>query len=398
VSVSSTVVNVDAARPVVRTGVVALALLSSAHFFVDLYSSALGALQPYLVDRLNLSLTQAGILGGLLLFSASLCQPLYGYLSDRLNSRMFTVLAPAVAGLFISLLPMSPSYGVAIVLVLLGGAGVASFHPQASSRVTLGVTTARGRWMATFISSGTLGFAFGPTFFSLVLPRFGFDHAYLAAIPAILCTAFLWFALAPVPVTAATGKRLDVGALKAVGRPLTILFFLVFIRSIVQVSYAQLIPLYLHRERGLPVAHANYVLSMYLACGALGGFLGGHLADRIGGRRVIMLSMLAAVPFLALFFLAGGVLSIAGLLGGGLVLLFTIPVNVIMAQELAPGQGGTVSALMMGFAWGSAGLLFIPLAGWLSDLYSMHAVLFGFALTPLVGFFLARRLPMDHAR
>jgi FSR family fosmidomycin resistance protein-like MFS transporter len=88
----------------------------------------------------------------------------------------------------------------------------------------------------------------------------------------------------------------------------------------------------------------------------------------------ILVSMIASVPFLALFFLTQGVISIAGLCAGGLILLFTIPVNVVMAQELVPAQSGTVSALMMGFAWGMAGMIFIPLTGWLSDMFSLHRV------------------------
>ena len=148
----------------------------------------------------------------------------------------------------------------------------------------------------------------------------------------------------------------------------------------------------LHRERGLPVSHANYVLSAYLAFGALGGFAGGRLADRIGGRRVIMLSMAGSVPCLLLFFHGSGMLSYLGLMAGGLTLLFTIPVNVVMAQELAPTQTGTVSALMMGFAWGMSGLVFIPLTGWASDLFSLHTVLASLAVVPLAGFELARRL------
>lgn len=67
------------------------------------------------------------------------------------------------------------------------------------------------------------------------------------------------------------------------------------------------------------------------------------------------MSMVGSVPFLSTFFHAGHMLSYVGLLLGGLVLLFTIPVNVVMAQELAPAQTGTVSALMMGFAWGTSG-------------------------------------------
>ena len=83
----------------------------------------------------------------------------------------------------------------------------------------------------------------------------------------------------------------------------------------------------------------------------------------------------------------------AGLLAGGLVLLFTIPVNVVMAQELAPGQVGTVSALMMGFAWGMAGMLFVPLSGWAADLWSLHTALAALLVFPVAGFFLARLLP-----
>ena len=41
-----------------------LALLSCGHFFIDLYSNALGALQPLLVARHSMSLARAGFLGG----------------------------------------------------------------------------------------------------------------------------------------------------------------------------------------------------------------------------------------------------------------------------------------------------------------------------------------------
>jgi FSR family fosmidomycin resistance protein-like MFS transporter len=174
---------------------------------------------------------------------------------------------------------------------------------------------------------------------------------------------------------------------------MTILYLLVFVRSIVQVTFAQLIPLYLHLERGYSTASASYMLSLYLVCGAIGGFAGGHLADRLGGRRVILISMIGSTPLLALFFVGHGWISVFGLLAGGLVLLFTIPVNVVMAQELVPGQMGTVSALMMGFAWGTAGLIFVPLTGALADVFSLHAVLTGLAAIPLLGFVLALRLP-----
>ena len=378
-----------------RRGYLTLALLCAAHFFIDLYSSALGAVQPVLVDRLGISLTQAGLLGGLLVFSSSTIQPAYGYLSDRLHSRMFTALAPAVAGIFISLLGVAPNFGAVVAIVLLGGAGIASFHPQGSSRATYGITENRGRWMAVFISSDTMGLASGPTVFSAIIARLGENKTWIAMVPGILMTALLIWKMPDTPIESRSKGKFDWEPLRAVWKPLTVLYLLVFIRSIVQISFTQFLPLYLHRERGMSLEQASLALSMYLASGAIGGFLGGNLADRLGGRFVIWLSMIASVPFLALFFLTQGPISLIGLALGGLVLLFTIPVNVTMGQDLAPAQSGTVSALMMGFAWGTAGMIFIPLAGWAADQFTLHKVLFALIVFPIAGFALALQLPKD---
>ncbi len=378
----------------VRTSAASLVLLSLAHFFIDLYTGALGALQPVLVTKLSLSLTQAGILGGVLVFSSSVMQPVYGILSDRFHTRMFTVLAPAVAGVFLSALGGASGFTWLMLLAALGGAGVASFHPQASAWAGQGIPETRGRWMALFISAGNLGLAAGPTFFSTVAAWWGLERTWWAAWPGVLVTVLL---LAHLPDAARTSHsprpRRDWGPLWAVWKPLAILYLLVVIRSIVQVTFGQFLPLYLHRERGLPVSTANYALSLYLGCGALGGLFGGHLADRLGRRAVIMISMIGCVPFLALFFFANGAPAWAGLALGGFILLFTIPVNIVMAQELAPSQTGTVSALMMGFGWGMAGLVFIPMTGWAADYFSLDAVLRILILFPLLGFLLAWKLP-----
>jgi FSR family fosmidomycin resistance protein-like MFS transporter len=174
---------------------------------------------------------------------------------------------------------------------------------------------------------------------------------------------------------------------------MTILYFLVVIRSVVQVTFTQFLPLYLTAHRGYTLAAASYITSLYLGAGAIGGFLGGNIADRLGGRSVILISMLGSVPFLALFVFTQGFWSLAGLVAGGLILLFTIPVNVVMGQRLAPSQAGTVSALMMGAAWGMAGIVFIPLTGWIADHYSMQHAFAGLIAFPLIGFVLALWLP-----
>jgi MFS transporter, FSR family, fosmidomycin resistance protein len=376
-----------------RAGLMSLVLLSCGHFSVDLYASALGALQPLLMERFHTSLTQAGILGGVLVFSASVMQPVYGYLSDRFHSRLFTVLAPAVAGLFISAMGRASSYHWLLLLVLLGGTGVAAFHPQASARAVLGEEGKRAQAMAIFISAGTLGTALGPIYFSAMATLGGLNQLQWAAVPGVLMTVVLFLIPNPAASMARPRGGFEWRPLVAAWKPLTLLYLVVFIRSIIQIAFAQFLPLYLHLDRGFGVVRANYVLSAYLAAGAIGGFLGGHLADRFGGRLVMLFSMIVSVPFLMLFFSTTGWLSLAGLIVSGFILLFTIPVNVVMAQRLAPAQAGTVSALMMGFAWGMAGIVFIPIIGFASDLFSLDRVLASLTIFPVIGFLLAWRLP-----
>jgi FSR family fosmidomycin resistance protein-like MFS transporter len=250
--------------------------------------------------------------------------------------------------------------------------------------------------MAVFISSGTLGLAIGPTFFATLIEHWGFAQSWWGAIPGVLVTILLLVYLpAHVDPAATARKRFDAAPLKAVWKPLTILYFLVFIRSIVQITFTQFLPLYLTRERGFSIPAASQALSLYLACGALGGFVGGNLANRFGGRTTILISMIGSVPFLLTFFLTTGWVSLVSLALGGLVLLFTIPVNVVMGQQLAPGQAGTVSALMMGFAWGMAGFFFIPLVGKVSDAAGLHNTLLALTVFPILGFFLALTYPKD---
>ncbi len=393
---ASGVLTIENAR--VRTGMLGLVLFCAGHFFVDLYSAAMGAFQPLFVERLHFSLKQAGLLGGIMVFSGSFVQPAYGYLSDRFHSRMFSALAPAVAGIFISCLGLATNVRVAAALIFLGGAGIASFHPQASARATLGIESNRGRWMAVFISSGSLGLALGPTFFTWITQSMGMERSYVGALPGVLVTvAMIVWMRAPAREPRAQ-KGFDLEPLRAVKGPLILLGILVLLRSGIQIVFGQFLPLYLIKERAFTPYAAAGALSMFQAAGALGGFLGGHYTDRFGGRRVILWSMVASVPFLAMFFFGHGVLSMIGLGVGGLILLFTVPVNVLMGQELAPKAAGTVSALMMGFAWGLAGLLFVPLIGALSDRLSMQTTMSAMVAFPVIGIFIALKLPRTHLR
>jgi FSR family fosmidomycin resistance protein-like MFS transporter len=92
--------------------------LSIGHFVHDVYSSFLSPLLPLLIEKLSLTLTQAGFLSTVMQLPA-LLNPYIGVLADRISLRYFVILAPAMTAIPMSLIGVAPSYGVLLLLVSL---------------------------------------------------------------------------------------------------------------------------------------------------------------------------------------------------------------------------------------------------------------------------------------
>lgn len=368
--------------------------LLGTHFLVDCFASTLPTVQPVLVDRFGLTLTQAGLLGGLWMLSSSVLQLPLGLLSDRFSSRYFTVLSPIIAAVFLTSLGLATSIFGVVALLVLGGSAVAAYHPHSTSQAGRIGAGRRGISTSVFITVGTAGLGLGPLYIDQVIESVGFDRLWMAAIPVLAAApVLLWRVPQPVADSRTGRQGLDLSALRRERKALSAHYALVVLRSITQVGLAQYISLYMVRVRGVSLWAASVALSANLLSTSVGALLGGAAADRFGGRRVILASCMTAEPFLAVFLLTEGWISTAALFAGGVLLLSTVPVNVAMAQELVPTQAGVASALMMGFGWGVAGIVFVPVAGWLADSLGLELVLWGFTLLPACGIPIALALP-----
>jgi FSR family fosmidomycin resistance protein-like MFS transporter len=70
----------------------------------------------------------------------------------------------------------------------------------------------------------------------------------------------------------------------------------------------------------------------------------------------------------------------------------SIPVLVVTAQEYEPEHVATASALMMGFSWGTAGVLFL-LVGKLADLTSPVTAMLVTVLVLVPAYWMTTRIP-----
>ncbi len=367
-----------------------LAVLTVGHFTIDAYSSFFLPLLPLMVTRLGLNYAMVGGLTAIGSLSSSFAQPLFGLAADRMRRPWFVALGPLFAATFMASVGLDRSYEGLVALLALGGMGVAMFHPQTASLAGAS-SNKRGLAMSFWITGGTMGWALGPAFATTVVNRFGFERTWVAAIPGLVMCVFLFAWLSRTAPRAVTHhERAPIGELRPVLRPLLMLYLTVVCRSAVSAGFATFLPLWVH-ARGGDVATGGWLTTIYLALGSLGGFMGGWLADRFGGRRVVVRTFAAAAPFYALFFVGPEAWRFVLLVVGYCVLQASLPVNVVLGQELSPRHAGIISSLLMGAAWGLGALLLYPI-GAMADSVGLEPALMALSSLIVVGFLCATQL------
>jgi FSR family fosmidomycin resistance protein-like MFS transporter len=153
---------------------------------------------------------------------------------------------------------------------------------------------------------------------------------------------------------------------------------------------------YLIHRFGVSVQVAQLHLFAYLAATAVGVFCGGPLGDRFGRKYVIWFSIVGALPFALLLPLANLFWTLPLTLAIGFIMSSAFPAIVVYAQELVPGQVGTISGMFFGFAFGVAGIA-AALLGYLIDVHGIDAVYQICAYLPAIGM-IAALLPKTHRR
>ena len=155
--------------------------LTLVHFTGDFYTSFINPLFPVFVDKLGLTLTQIGIIAGIVDLLAFVIQPTIGYLADRFQTRAFIFIGLLLPIVFIPLSGIAPNFGVLLLCVGLGAIGSSMFHPSVTGMVPVYAGTKAGFSMSIFVTGGILAFGLGPLFITWYVAFFG-----LTAIPATM--------------------------------------------------------------------------------------------------------------------------------------------------------------------------------------------------------------------
>lgn len=383
--------------------------ISSVHLLNDAMQTVVIALFPIFEESLKLSYGQIGWIAFTLNMTSSVMQPVVGTLSDKWPKPWMLPVGMLCSMAGMAGLAVAPNFALLILSVVFVGLGSAVFHPEGSRVVHLAAGSRRAFSQSIYQVGGNFGQSLGPIMTAAIFIPLGQRGAawgmLLAAIAiAVLIKVVPWYAARLAehggkvpkkkPAAAASPGNGKLSANnKIIALALSILLLVVFARSWYGAAIGSFYQFYARDTYGLTIQSAQVLLFLFMIFGVAGTFLGGILADRIGRKKMMLISILGAAPFalvlphLPLFWVYPAIAVM------GLILLSGFSVSVVYAQELLPGKVGMASGLITGLAFGMGALGSVVL-GNMADAQGMENVMLLVSFLPLIGV-LALWLPKD---
>ncbi|MEW6533579.1 MAG: MFS transporter [Thermodesulfobacteriota bacterium] len=364
-----------------------LLVLSFGHLATDICQGALPTILPFLKAKLLLSYTMAGVIVLAANITSSVIQPLFGYWSDRKEKAFLLPMGCLCAGLGLSLLSLPNNVGLVLVLVIISGLGIASYHPEGfkTARFFTGERIAMG--LAIFTVGGNIGLALGPLAATFIITYYGFDYLPLMLVLSLVFLVLLAHnrpLLAHARIRSVARARSLTSPSKAAYASVGMTLAVVIMRSWTIFGLMAYIPFYyIDYEKWDPL-YAGMLVSVFLLGGAIGTLVGAPLADRWGYKRYLIVSLALATLLLPLALMMQGLMLYVTLGAVGMAMISSFAVTIAMAQELLPNYLGIASGLMAGFAIGTGGMG-VALLGVIADRFGVPVALNSIMVLPLLG-------------
>lgn len=359
-----------------------VSLVAFSHFVHDVYTSFLAPLLPVIIEKLSLTLGQAGLLSTVMQVPA-LFNPVIGLFADNKGlARWLVVLSPTLTAIPMSFLLDVPSYPLLLALFFCTGISVALYHVPSPVLIAKYAGTRKGRGMSFFMVGGEGARTLGPMIAVAALSLLGQDHFYLVLGFALMTSILLFFTLEKEETQTRIKRN---GSLKStyleIRHVLLPLSGILSARAFMHGAMGVFLTVYVENRTG-NLWLGGAALALYEGFGVLGVLTGGTLSDWIGRQRVLFW-VLAIAPLSILGFVhTSGWLQVIMLAVTGFTVLSTTPVMLAVIQENARTNPSAANGLfmMISFAVRSLAVFLAGIAGDIAGLENM------FVLSALLGF------------
>ena len=396
-----------------------LLMVSMGHLLNDMFQSVIPSIYPIIKESLGLSFMQIGAVTLTNQITASLLQPMVGYLSDRHPRPYGLVVGMCFTLTGLLLLSFASSFLLVLLSVAFVGIGSSVLHPESSkiarmasggakgcasreqSQARLNSAEAQpalakiGKGMAQsiFQIGGNVGRAIGPVAVALIVVPHGQGSIRWIALLAVVAIWLLariggWYRK-QLEIYGRSKSKFDIENESHLTKhqiivALLVLLVLMFSKDFYTANIQSYLTFYMIDKFGMSVASSQYVLFAFLVSTAIGLLIGGEVGDRYGRKYVIWFSILGSSPFALLLPYCNMTWTIILAILVGMVMSSAMSAILVYGTELLPGNVGMISGAFFGLSFGLGGIG-SALFGWIADLTSIQYVFQLTAFLPLLG-------------
>lgn len=276
-----------------------------AHFSHHLLTALPVPLLPLIRDEFALDYTRSGLVLSAFTVSYGLAQLPGGWLADRVGPRLMVTIGicgVALAGLMVGL---SNTYTMMMVFLVLMGLAGGAYHPASPPLITASVEpNKQGQALGFHQIGGSASYFLAPLISIGIAAAWSWRGSFIGlAIPAFIFGILFYMLMA---------KRLAVKRLEKIARggepahpayPKRQLIAVMTVSAIagsLTMSSISFITLYVVDRFGASKEVAAATLSIFYACGLWATPIGGHLSDRLGRIRILLVACLVLGPLVYL--------------------------------------------------------------------------------------------------
>lgn len=365
-----------------RTDLRALSVMVTSHAVQHLYVGGLALAYPLVVSEFHVSyellgawLTAAGVVGGLLQGAAGLVR--------RSSARAVLGLQNLGLALATCLGAVAPGFALFGVARFAGALVSWPQHPVGSAYLSERFPRRRGAVLSWHTAGGSLGTVVAPLLASAVIATAGWRWALVTlAVPMAVGGVIVWWRLP------AERRGMHSGP-SAEQAPISALLSVLTRRRVAMILAASTIaaggrglgtisaymPAYLKTDLHLGQFEVGGVFTAVMAASIAGPVVAGHLADRSGRHRFLVLAYLAGAASLIGFVAVGGelwALILVGLAVGVFAYAESPLIQAVFADATGEHVGRGAFGVFFAIAYG-LGAVWLVVLGWIIDAFGFRA-------------------------
>ena len=276
-----------------------LAVIAAAHFIHDGFADVVYVLLPLWAAEFSLSFAQVGVIrtaysGGMAAFQIPA-----GFIAERVGERVVLVVGTLVTAAGFIVAGLAGGFVSLLAVLLVAGLGSGVQHPLASSIVSQAYETGPRRTaLGTYNFSGDLGKVAVPAVVAFLAAALGSwrTPAALYGVVGLVAALVIWTFLARLDIGTRMPPREATADVTGSGwgirdpRGFQALTLIGMIDNATRSPFLTFLPFLLIEYKGATMAGVGVAMALLFAGGAVGKFVCGIMAERIGIIRAVVIT------------------------------------------------------------------------------------------------------------